>query len=123
MSQGSRRRRGSDAQNWLAAHLRDHGWPYAEATGAGRQGADILGTPGLAFEVKASHEFRVESWLAQAEHGRAGVPLLVYRGNGQGLASIGRWPMILRLDAGLDLLNAAGYGWDGWNKAKLEEAQ
>jgi hypothetical protein len=109
MSVRSRQHRGSEAQNWLADRLRDEGWPFAEPTGSGRQGADITGTPGLAFEVKASHEFRLESWLRQAEQ-RPGLPLLVYRGNGQGLASIGRWPMIMRLDAGLTLLRAAGYG-------------
>jgi hypothetical protein len=109
MSVRSRQQRGTQAQNYLADHLRLEGWPYAESTGAGRQGADITGTPGLAWEVKASHEFRVETWLRQAES-RPGLPILVYRGNGQGLATIGRWPMILRLEDGLPLLRAAGYG-------------
>ena len=109
MSVKSRQQRGAEAQNWLADHLKRHGWPYAESTGAGRQGADITGTPGLAWEVKASHEFRFESSLLQAES-RPGMPIVVYRGNGQGLASIDRWPFIVRLDTGLHLLRAAGYG-------------
>jgi len=112
VSLASRKTRGSEAQIWLAEYLAASGWPYAEPTGAGRQGVDITGTPGLAFEVKASHEFRVESWLRQAERGRDGLPIVVYRGNGQGLASLGRWPMILRVDAGITLLRTAGYGGD-----------
>lgn len=105
----SRQLRGLQAQNYFAEYLQGCGWPFAQSTGSGRQGEDVTGTPGLAFEVKASHEFRVESWLRQAET-RPGLPILVYRGNGQGPATIGRWPMILRVDAGLALLRAAGYG-------------
>lgn len=47
----ARKHRGYRTQAAIAAHLRTHGWPYAESTGASRQGADITGTPDIAVEV------------------------------------------------------------------------
>src|SRR5215475_9682074 len=46
-------KRWSETQHTAAAFLRGRGWPYAEAVGNGRPGADVTGTPGLSVEVKA----------------------------------------------------------------------
>jgi hypothetical protein len=61
--------------------------------------------PGYAPEVKAADEFRLMSWLADAAQ-RPGLPFVVYRGRGQGPASIARWPMIVTLAHGTELLAA-----------------
>lgn len=46
-------------------------WPYAEATGSGRNGRDITGTPGVAFEIKTAddykRDFKPTIWVAQAK--------------------------------------------------------
>lgn len=93
-----RRRRASEAQNLLAAYLRGNGWPYAEAAGAGRNGTDITGTPGIAWEVKAvdDADFRWRASLGQAG-GHGGLPVVVARGRGCGPANIADWPAIMAL--------------------------
>src|SRR5215472_8460533 len=62
VSAASRRQRGNDAARWYAEYCREHGWPHAEATGAGRGGVDVTGMPGLSVEVKATAEMRIQSW-------------------------------------------------------------
>ena len=47
----TRKRRGAATQNLTAQWFAAHGWPHAESTGAGRQGSDITGIPGLACKV------------------------------------------------------------------------
>lgn len=105
----SRKRRGADTQRALAAHLATNGWPYATDAGAGRQGSDILGCPGLSWEIKARADFNPTGWLNQGTR-RAGLNLVAYRPTGYGPARIGDWPAILRLDDLIWLLRAAGYG-------------
>jgi hypothetical protein len=57
--------------NWLV----EHGFPYAESTGAGRSGSDVTGVPGLLIEVKARRAFSPLAWLRQVrQDGQVGVP-------------------------------------------------
>lgn len=105
----SARRRGSETQRTVAMFFADHGWPYATDIGAGRNGSDILGVPGLAVEVKGRRDLSLPAWLRQAAKG-AGLSILVVRGDGQGPASVGDWAGILRLEDLVELLRAAGYG-------------
>ena len=84
------RQRGNRLQNALAAYLRQW-WPHAESAGAGRNGTDVLGTPGVAWECKTATEFRRDfrpmEWVGQSlAHAAKGgeVPVTVYYPPGVG---------------------------------------
>lgn len=92
---------------WFAAR----GWPYAESTGAARQGADLTGTPDIAVEVKARANFDPLAWVRQAVKAAEGrLPFVVMRCNGQGEAAVEDWVCLVRLGDLTELLRAAGYG-------------
>ena len=95
----TRRGRGRDSEIRLAEWLQANGWPDAAANQPARPGPDILGTPGLAIEVKARARLDLPAWLRQA-HRQAGgtMPLLIVRSPGQGPADIGAWAAVQRLD-------------------------
>ncbi|MEV6526872.1 hypothetical protein AB0M43_33570 [Longispora sp. NPDC051575] len=99
-----------ESQRVAAAYLASTGWPYATDTGAGRQGADILGTPGLLWEVKARRDLNLVGWLRQAVGHGVGLPLLLVRPDGMGPATVADWPAVLRLSDLVTLLRSAGYG-------------
>jgi hypothetical protein len=109
----TRKRRGAATQTLAAQWFTTHGWPWAESAGAGRQGSDITGLPGLACEVKGRRGFSPLAWIRQARTGNGGLPFVVVRCDGQGPAAIGDWPVILRLTDFTELLQAAGYGDGG----------
>src|ERR1051325_732534 len=85
----SRKHRGYASQRIVAERLRAL-WPLAEPTGAGRQGNDILATPGAGIEVKAQANISLPAFIKQAktnagdEHGKLipciGLRLLNERG-------------------------------------------
>lgn len=107
-----RKHRGHKSQAIVASYLRTRGWPYAESTGAGRQGSDVTGVIDLDIEVKARRGFEpVAAMKQQADRANASLlPFAVLRMDGQGEASIGEWPVVIRFDLFTDLLRAAGYG-------------
>jgi hypothetical protein len=110
MTANSRQRRGADTQNLVAQTLKAAGFPYAESAGAGRNGRDVLGTPGIAVEVKARRDFSPIAWTRQAAATAGGdLPLVVMRPDGLGPAHIDEWPAILRFSDLLRLLREAGY--------------
>lgn len=95
----------------VAGYLRTRGWPFAESTGASRQGADITGTVDLAIEVKARRAFNPLAWIKQSVAAADGrLPIVVIRCDGQGETTIDDWPVMLRLADAVQLLHAAGYG-------------
>ena len=109
MSQ-ARKRRGMRTQLLVAEMLARNGWPFAESAGAGRNGADVTGTPDIAVEVKARTNLDPLAWLRQAEAAAEGrLPFAVFRCNGQG-ENVGDYPALIRFSDLLDLLAAAGYG-------------
>lgn len=112
MATQSRKHRAMRTQLVIAQHLAAHGWPYAESTGSGRSGSDILGVPGLAIEIKARANFDPMAWVKQAAMNK-GLPMVMFRPNGMGEATIQTWPVILRMSDVIDLLHAAGYGTPG----------
>lgn len=60
-------------------------FPCAESTGAGRSGADVTNTPGLAIEVKARSGFDPVGWLKQAKKNAGqSLAIVVSRPNGVG---------------------------------------
>lgn len=106
-----RKRRGAQTQALVADFLKANGWRYATDAGAGRQGIDILGCPGLAIEVKARRDLNLTGWLKQATaNADEALPLVVHRPDGYGPASIADWPVTFRLEDAVQLLRAAGYG-------------
>lgn len=115
-----RRRRGLETQEMFAEYLQRSGWPGAESAPRGHKGRDVTGLPGLRVEVKARREFRPGDWLRQAEAGMIGppggrgviveLPLVVFRPDGMGPATIRQWGMLLRVEHGVSLLRSAGWG-------------
>lgn len=107
-----RKHRGYESQRIVADYLRNAGWPYAEPTGAGRQGSDIIGVLDIDVEVKARRGFDpLATMRQQQEREHSGVlPFSVLRMDGQGAASIHEWPVVIRFDTFVALLRQAGYG-------------
>jgi hypothetical protein len=101
--------RGKRAPAWVAAYL-GRWWPHAEKTPNSRPGRDILGTPGVAFEIKTGTEWR-NAWMRQAaKYARGGeIAVLVYLPPGCGEHSVGDALAVLPLRQVLPLLVAAGY--------------
>lgn len=109
------RARGNALQNALAAYLA-RWWPHAESAGAGRNGSDVLGTPGVAWECKTAdnfkRDFRPAEWIVQAkEHAaRPGtVPVVVYFPRGIGAANTANTLAIVPMHVLMHLLEHAGY--------------
>ena len=104
--------RGLDLQNRLAEYLAANGWPSAQSVGSGRPGADILGTPGLAWENKTADEFRVLEFCRQARANAMAldVPIVAYWPRGSGALSVASIPTILPMVWTVRLLRGAGYG-------------
>lgn len=107
-----RKHRGYRTQTLQAQYLRANGFVNAEPVGAGRTGTDILGTPGIDWEIAARRGFPVIEKMRQlderAQDGRLGVVLL--RPDGMGEKTIHLWPFIVCNVDGISLLRAAGYG-------------
>ena len=115
MTSQSRKHRGYRTQKVFAEYIQDI-FPYAEPTGAGRQGRDILSTPGVWFELKARAGFNPTAARKQIDAEVKDETLDMYKGvavlrmNGQGEANIGEWVVCMRVDTLKELLKEAGYG-------------
>lgn len=112
MASQSRKHRGYESQRIVATWFSENGWPFAESTGAGREGSDVTGVPGLDVEVKARRGLDLTGLVhQQAKRADDGVvPFGVVRPDGYGPARIGEWPVVLPLSVFTELLHAAGYG-------------
>lgn len=105
------RRKGHTTEAAVAAYLREHGWPHAERRGGGFGGSDIVGTPGITWEVKNQAGLRLGEWVDQMTGAqddasdRHGV-LIVKR---KGTTDPGEWFAVMQLDGLLDLLAEAGW--------------
>lgn len=112
MSSQSRKSRGYETQRLVAAALAADLFPYATDAGAGRQGRDVLNTPGLSIEVKARAGFDPLAWIRQARTNTAEgeVAAVTFRPNGMGPAQLPEWPVLLRFEDFVELLRKAGYG-------------
>ena len=106
------RARGLDLQNKLAAYLAANGWPSAQSVGSGRGGADVLGTPGVAWENKTADEFRVLDFVRQARSQASAldVPVVAYWPRGSGAMAVAHIPTIIPMSWTVRLLRGAGYG-------------
>ena len=105
---------GNRKQNILARYLTTW-YPHAESAGAGRNGSDVLGTPGVVWECKTAddfkRDFRPAAWVKQAgRHATArAVPVVVYFPRGVGEANTGNTLAIVPLHVLMNVLQAAGY--------------
>lgn len=116
------RARGNSLQNALAAYLAAW-WPHAKSAGAGRNGTDVLGTPGVMWECKTAvnfkRDFKPGAWVKQAStHGTPEpyldgpwppVPVVVYYPQGIGAANTANTLAIVPLHVLMHLLEHAGY--------------
>lgn len=133
------RARGNRLQNALAAYLTAW-WPHAESAGAGRQGTDVLGTPGVVWECKTAvdfkRDFRPAMWVHQAEsHAKERgwldastghlipppVPVVVYFPAGIGAANTGNTLAIVPLHVLMQILEEGGYVPDKPRECVCEE--
>ena len=99
-----RKHRGYKTQRLIAEYLKPL-FPHCKAVGAGESGADILDTPGYAIEVKARSRLDIPKGLAQAKQHATDeeVPVLIVRLNGQGEKSVGKFAVIMELEAWREL--------------------
>ena len=107
-----RKHRGYASQRIVADYLRNHGFPFAEPVGAGRDGTDVTGVPGLDIEVKARRGFNPAAAMRQQaeRYEPTLLPFAVLRLDGQGPAAIEDWPVVIRLGAFVEVLRDAGWG-------------
>jgi hypothetical protein len=102
-------------QNALARYLAGW-WPSAESAGAGRQGSDVTGTPGIVWECKTASDFKRDfrplAWARQADGHRRhvqDVPVVVYWPERVGAERPHAAMAILPLPLVVRLLVEAGY--------------
>lgn len=112
------RARGNRLQNALADYLA-RWWPAAESAGAGRQGTDVLGTPGVVWECKTAVEFkrdfRPAAWVSQSRAHAAdtgSVPIVVYFPPGVGAGTTEHALAFVPLHVMMLLLTGAGFAVD-----------
>jgi hypothetical protein len=112
MSNSSRRQRGRESEKCVADYLVRNGFKTAHVTSMAASGSDVLGIPGIDFEVKARSGLPISETMAQLKRRRkeTGLGVGVLRLNGQGEKAVGDWVAILTFDDLIYLLQAAGYG-------------
>jgi hypothetical protein len=105
------RDRGHVLQRATAAYL-SRWWPNCESTPNGRPGRDILGTPGVWWEVKTSFKGKRMPEVVRDAASAAGerdLPVVVYWPPGVGAGRPGSAIAILPLPSLMELLSAAEY--------------
>lgn len=109
------RDRGNRLQNALAAYL-TRWWEHAESAGAGRNGTDVTGTPGVVWECKTAvdfkRDFRPAQWVAQALGHRdrlSDIPAVVYFPPKVGAENVGQAMAIVPMHVLMRLLTEAQY--------------
>lgn len=87
------RRKGAVAERAVVAWLQANGAPHAERRGAGFEAADIIGLPGVTFEVKNRAKLALPEWMRQLdkemEADRSDVGVVIHKRPGQ--TYVGNW--------------------------------
>lgn len=108
--------KGYHAEACVVAFIRGAGFPHAERGQAGAliDRGDILGTPGIAWEVRNRRALGLPAWLRDTRRRRlaagADIGILVVKPEGIGATQTGTWAAVLTLADLCDLLTMAGYG-------------
>ncbi len=110
-SGAGRRRKGATQELAVAKYLAANGLPHAERRGGGFGGSDIVGTPGITWEVKAQAGARLATWADQTEAARAaaGDTYGVLIAKRAGTTDVGRWFAVLPMAQFMALLAEAGW--------------
>lgn len=110
----SAKAKGTMAETAVATYLSTRGW-LAERralSGAFDKG-DIVGVPGVVFEVKSAARLCIPEWMRETQvervNARAAVGLLVIKPKGVGYANVNQWWCVTPLAQEVDLLKQAGY--------------
>lgn len=107
------KQKGTKFESWIVDHLNANGYPTAErrALHGNTDRGDITGTPGLAWELKATKQLDIAQFLREAETARtnsgADIGAVVWKRRQQ---PAGQSAVILTLDTYLALTRQAGYG-------------
>lgn len=111
MASQSRKHRGYATQRIVAEYLQREGWEHALPVGAGRDGSDITGIPGLDIEIKARTKLDLAGLMRQLADRKSnkGMGVGVLRLNGQGEKSVEQYVAVLTLSDLVYLLKASGY--------------
>ena len=115
------RARGLVLQNALARYLAAW-WPYAESAGAGRNGTDVTGTPGVVWECKSATDFKRDFkptvWVDQSRRHASNplatdvmrpVPIVAYFPPGVGAVNAAHALAIMPMHVLMQLLVDGGY--------------
>jgi hypothetical protein len=97
----TRRQRGFETEELLAERWQQTLFPNAKANERGRPGLDVRNTGHLLVEVKARGNVSIVAQLKKLRAARGAqfdVPVLVWRHNGQGPASMDEWTVHLFLN-------------------------
>ena len=100
-----RKHRGMATQRIAADHLRPY-FPYVTPRGAGEAGTDLLHTPGIAVEIKATSRDPLLGALRQAANNAddGELPVVIWRPNGLGAAGVGDWVVAMTFDNFIDVI-------------------
>jgi hypothetical protein len=88
-------------------------WPFAEPVPGGRNGRDVLGTPGVAWEIKTAglDNLRPDQWIGQAtRNAMDDMPIAAWFPQKVGIGSPDRIVCMTPFPWQLRLLAMAGYG-------------
>lgn len=104
------RDKGARAERAVARYGRERGVPL-ERNKIGVAKADLVGTPGLSWEVKDQAQMSLGSWVDQMvdQMVDAGDEMGVLVHKRRGHADVGDWFMTLPVWLGFKLLSDAGY--------------
>jgi len=99
-------RKGASAEREVASFLRDNGLPHADRRGSGFTASDIIGTPGVSWEIKDQDAIRLREWFAQTEEQQTedGAQLGVLIIKRKGKTNPGDWYAVVTLADLCDLL-------------------
>ena len=103
------RDKGNAAPSWVAKYLQPW-WPGCEKTPNSRPGRDILGTPGVAFEIKTGATWSHKAIAQAAGYAAPGeLPVVVYLPPGCAERQVGEALAIVPLRVLMPVLVEAGY--------------
>lgn len=102
--------KGTTAETAVVRYLNSKFWPHAErrALAGGKDKGDIIGSPGLVWEVKAAKTLCIPAWLRETEservNAKADYGVLVVKPEGVGRRRMCDWYALMPTEGFGDLL-------------------